>query len=68
MNCVLDDHINDMIQAMKDHGVQGAQIRRTLELLGEAEDLNAELEATLIPSQKVYSQGRLRAAMIDIFK
>lgn len=63
-----DDDVNAMIQVMKDCGVREKQITRVLEFLGEAEEINAELEARLLSFQRREVQKTLAAAMLKIFK
>lgn len=56
-----------MIQTLKDCGVREKHIQRILELLGEAEDINAELESTLMSFQHRDAQKVIAAAMLKIF-
>lgn len=64
---MLDDEVNAMIQLMKDCGVREKQIRLILELLGQAEEINAELETTLMSFQTRDVQKAIAAAMLKIF-
>jgi hypothetical protein len=63
-----DDEINQMIEHINDGGIRETQIPRILELLGAAEELSAELEATLIPSQRRNVRNEISAAMLKVFR
>ena len=46
-----DDEIDELIQMMKDAGIPQVQVRRTLEVLGQAEALGIALWEDAVPSE-----------------
>lgn len=63
-----DDEINAIIQTMKEARVPPAQMRRSLDLLGRAEELSNELVAALVPSEEQKVQAAIAGAINKIFK
>jgi hypothetical protein len=63
-----DDEINELIQMMKDAGVPQAQVRRTLEVLGQAEALGMELWEDTAPSEKQHVRETVAVALLKIFQ
>lgn len=62
-----DDEVNDLIQILKDAGVSPAQVRRTLVLLGQAQELSDELTANLGPDDQQEVKKTVGAALAGIF-
>lgn len=63
-----DDEIDALIQTMKDAGITQARVRRTLEVLGQAEALGSELWADAAPSEKQRIQETVAAALLRMFR
>jgi DNA-binding transcriptional MerR regulator len=63
-----DDEINELIQMMKDAGVPQAQVRRTLEVLGQAEALGMELWEDAALSEKQHVRETVAAVLLKIFR
>jgi hypothetical protein len=63
-----DDEINELIKTMKDAGMPQALVRRTLEVLGQAEALGSELWDDVVLSEKRRVRETVAAAMLKIFQ
>ena len=63
-----DDEIDELIQTMKDAGIPQVQVRRTLEVLGQAEALGIALGEGAVPSEKRRVRDLVATALLKIFR
>lgn len=63
-----DDEINDLVQALKDAGIPQTQVKRTLEVLGQAEALGIEFGIDVAESRNHRLKETVADALRRIFE